>query len=108
MMKMAVCIQERQNNDVIASGDEEAVIEFEGGCYFAPEDVNMAYLRLSDRTYTCPYKGVCHWIDLELPSGLRAQNVGWVYRQPKPGYEFLKDRIGFYARNTSSTRVSRV
>ncbi|NWG16491.1 MAG: DUF427 domain-containing protein [Chloroflexi bacterium] len=105
---MAVCIQERQNSSVIASGDESAVLEFEGAWYFMPEDVNMDYLRFSDRTYTCPYKGVCYWIDLELPSGQRAKNVGWVYRQPKAGYEFIKDRIGFYGRDTAGLQVSRV
>lgn len=88
----------------IASGDETQVRLFEGNLYFAPEAVNMDHLKVTERTYTCPYKGVCYWIDLETDAGW-AQNVGWVYREPKAGYEFIKDQIAFYNRETSGTRV---
>ena len=100
---MQFTIKERASHQVIASGNEnETVRPFEGNWYFAPEMVNMEHLKVTERTYACPYKGVCNWIDLETVNG-RAQNVGWIYRQPKPGYEFIKDQIGFYARNTSGT-----
>ena len=96
-------IKARSTQDVIASGNEgDTVRPFEGNWYFAPENVDMAHLRVTERTYTCPYKGVCYWIDLETPTGT-AQNIGWVYREPKAGYEFIKDQVGFYARDTSGT-----
>jgi len=47
------------------------------------------------RTYTCPYKGTCYWIDLVAPSGDVFRDVGWVYTQPRPGYEYIQDKIGF-------------
>lgn len=100
---MPLTIKARTTGEVIASGNEKVnVVPFEGNWYFAPEAVDMKYLRVTERTYTCPYKGMCFWIDLEMPSG-RAQNVAWVYNNPKPGYEFIKDQIAFYARNTSGT-----
>ncbi|MBI5666817.1 MAG: DUF427 domain-containing protein [Chloroflexi bacterium] len=105
---MSLIIKERVSGMVIAAGSEDdSARVFEGNWYFAPEAVNMAHLKISDRTYTCPYKGTCFWIDLEPPSGVRTQNVGWVYRQPKPGYEFIKDQIGFYARSTPGTVAER-
>jgi uncharacterized protein (DUF427 family) len=102
---MPLTIKARTTGAVIATGKaEETVIPFEGNWYFAPENVNMQHLKVTQRTYTCPYKGVCFWIDLATPNGY-AQNIAWVYNNPKPGYEFIKDQIGFYARNTSGTMV---
>jgi uncharacterized protein (DUF427 family) len=105
---MSLIVKERFTGEIIASGVEnETVRVFEGNWYFKPEVVNMDHLRVTERIYTCPYKGVCYWIDLETPSGERTQNIGWVYRQPKPGYEFIKDQIGLYARSTQGTLAER-
>lgn len=105
---MQLIVKERVSSEVIAAGAEnENVRVFEGNWYFKPDVVDMTHLRLTERTYTCPYKGICYWIDVESPDGTRAQNVAWVYNQPKPGYEFIKDQIGFYARNTYGTFVDK-
>lgn len=89
--------------EIIAAGaQDEAVVILEGNWYFAADGVDMRYLRVTERTYKCPYKGVCYWIDLDAP-GIAAQNVGWVYRNPKRGFEAIKDRIGLYSRNTAGT-----
>jgi len=96
-------VRERANKQVVASGVEnDTVQEFEGNWYFNPEAVDMAHLHITERVYTCPYKGRCYWIDLESPDG-RAQNVAWTYFDVKPGYEFIKGKIAFYARNTAGT-----
>jgi uncharacterized protein (DUF427 family) len=99
---MRYIIQERASGGVIASGTEEQVQEFEGHWYFAPDAVDMSHLRVTERTYTCPYKGVCQWVDLESPHG-RARNIGWVYLNPKPGYEFIRGQFGFYEHDTAGT-----
>ncbi|MBL8161802.1 MAG: DUF427 domain-containing protein [Anaerolineae bacterium] len=105
---MALIIKERLSGEVIASGTENNDVRvFEGNWYFAPEAVKMQHLTITERTYTCPYKGVCFWIDVTTADGTRSQNVGWVYRNPKPGYEFIKDQIAFYARDTNGTRAAR-
>lgn len=101
---MVLMIKTRVEDLPVAQAEEnDGVQVFEGNWYFAPDKVNMEHLRITERTYTCPYKGVCFWIDLELPGGETARNVAWVYRNPKPGYEFIQDRIGFYARATGGT-----
>ena len=45
------------------------VIGYEGNLYFQPEAVNQAALRVTDRTYTCPYKGTCNWVDYQGADG---------------------------------------
>lgn len=98
-------VKNKKSGSVIASGVEnETARAFEGNWYFKPDAVSMEHLKVTERTYTCPYKGVCYWIDLEAPDH-RAQNVAWVYRNPKPGYEFIKDEIAFYSRDTAGTKV---
>lgn len=94
------------HRSLIAEGSEPAVLEFEGNWYFDPSNVRMDGLVVTDRTYVCPYKGVCYWVDLQRDE-VQARNIGWVYRDPKPGYENIRDRFGFYARETSGTLATR-
>jgi uncharacterized protein (DUF427 family) len=103
---MKYTVKTRNAGERIAEGDTDAktVREFEGNLYFTPEAVDMTHLKVTERIYTCPYKGVCYWIDLDNGTD-KANNVGWVYRQPKAGYEFIKDQIGLYARDTAGTQL---
>jgi uncharacterized protein (DUF427 family) len=106
---MNVIIKETGSNAVIAQGEENAQVRaFEGNWYFQPETVDMSKLEITARTYTCPYKGTCYWIDLKTSTGNVYPNIGWVYQSPKAGYEFIKDQIGFYARPTNGTVVEKV
>jgi uncharacterized protein (DUF427 family) len=104
---MKLTVRERASSRVIASAQPDTetndVFKFEGNWYFDARSVDFTNLKVTERTYTCPYKGMCYWIDLETPEGINAQNIGWVYRQPKPGYENITDKIAFYARDTSGT-----
>lgn len=105
---MQYAIKERASEALIAQGNEQETVRlFEGNLYFSPDVVNMDHLKVTERTYTCPYKGVCYWIDLVAP-GAQATNIAWVYRNPKAGYEFIKDEIAFYNRDTAGTRVEQV
>ena len=98
---MTLAIKKKSDGAIIAQGSEQqkTAHEFEGNWYFAPDAVDMQYLTVTNRTYTCPYKGTCYWLDMQTPEG-RVVNAAWVYDNPKPGYEFIKDQIGFYVRNT--------
>ncbi len=109
MVKEAqLIVKERTASAIIAAAAENSGARvFEGNWYFKPENVNMDYLKVTERTYVCPYKGICFWIDAVSPEGQVSRNVGWVYRNPKPGYEFIKDEIGFYARNSAGILVEK-
>lgn len=100
---MSLIVKDKFRNQVIANGSNTDTVRlFEGNWYYKPEAVDMTHLVVTERTYNCPYKGICYWIDLQTPDGV-VQNIAWVYRDLKPGYEFIKDEIGFYARETSGT-----
>jgi len=105
---MSITIREKDSGTTLAEAEVgPSLAKYEGHWYFDPAAVRSDLLRVTERTYTCPYKGICYWIDIETPDGQRAQNIAWVYRQPKPGYEFITDQIGFYARATQGTLAER-
>ena len=90
------------NNNLAVGTKDEQVILFEGAWYFNPDVVDMTHLVVTDRTYVCPYKGTCYWIDLQL-TNKNAKNVAFTYFDVKPGYEFIQNKIGFYAGKREAT-----
>jgi len=103
MSKDTVTIKNRFTGEVLASAEKtNGVSLFEGAWYFTPDKVNMTHLIVTERTYTCPYKGVCYWIDLKTPEQ-QAKDVAFVYFKTNPGYEFVKNQIGFYAGTRGAT-----
>ena len=96
---MTRTIREKASGTTLAAADDGAVLEFEGNLYFGPDDVNQGALVVTEATYTCPYKGTCNWVDvLDGP-----RQVAWVYPDPKPGYEQIKGRYGFYRGSRGAT-----
>ena len=103
---MSVIIRDKESETVLAEGQEmgKDVVNYEGNLYFDPAVVVKGVLQLTERTYTCPHKGTCHWVDYHGPDGKTVQDVAWVYDNPKPGHETIKDRFGFYAGDRGPTR----
>jgi len=103
MSKKKVTIKNKKSGQILAStSDPNKVQKFEGNLYFDPNVVNKDVLKITTKTYTCSYKGTCNWVDLDTPD-YKAANVAWVYESPKPGYENIKGKYGFYAGNREST-----
>lgn len=101
--KRTITIWDSQRHKQLARGlEEEQVQLFEGAWYFDETAVDMTHLTVTDRTYVCPYKGTCYWIDLDAPTH-KAQNVAFVYFDVNSDYEFIKDKIGFYAGKREAT-----
>lgn len=96
---MVYTIRNRETGDVLAAGAAPEVVELEGNLYFPPDLVNGDALVVTDATYTCPYKGTCNWVDIR---GGEAR-VGWVYPDPKPGFEQIRGAFGFYRGRRSGT-----
>ena len=102
-MRIVIC--DKQSGTRLAEGEAGPdVLEYEGNLYFDPSVVNQPVLRVTERTYTCPYKGTCHWVDHVPADGPAAPNVAWVYADPKPGHEAIRGRYGFYAGSRGPTR----
>lgn len=101
---MATTIRERESGSVLAGGEPGAgVIEYEGNLYFDPAAVDQAALRVTARTYSCPAKGTCHWVDHVAADGRVVADVAWVYAEPRPGHVAIRGRYGFYAGARGST-----
>ncbi|MBL8131372.1 MAG: DUF427 domain-containing protein [Anaerolineae bacterium] len=98
-----VMIKNRVDGNIIAQGVlGQDVHEIEAGWYFPPEAVDSTHLLVTERTYSCPYKGVCYWVDMETPD-MHVQNIAWIYYEPKRGYEKIKGYVGFSSRGSTGT-----
>ncbi len=102
---MSIVIKEAGTGTVLAHGQNEMdVVGYEGNLYFDPAAVNQSVLEVTERTYTCPHKGTCNWVDFAGPGGVRVRDVAWIYSQVKPGHEQIQGRFGFYSGGRGSTR----
>lgn len=98
-------IRENRTGEVLARGEIGAeVVKYEGNLYFVPEAVERSALVVTDRTYTCPIKGTCNWVDHLAPDGTTTRNVAWLYPTTRPGHELIAGRYGFYPGNRGATR----
>jgi uncharacterized protein (DUF427 family) len=101
---MTIAIKERASSAILASGElGSTVIKYEGNLYFDPAAVDTKTLHVTSRTYTCPFKGVCNWVDFVTADGRTVPDVAWFYPEPKPGHEVIKGRYGFYSGARKST-----
>ena len=104
MSDQTIHIKIIQTNETLAIGKRNQDVQlFEGAWYFDQDVVDMTHLVISNRTFTCPYKGICYWIDLALPNHPPIKDVGFTYFKTNDGYEFIQDKIGlFYGRREAT------
>jgi uncharacterized protein (DUF427 family) len=101
---MRVTIRERESGAKLAEADVgPSLIKYEGNWYYDVSEVQGGVLEVTARTYTCPYKGTCNWVDFIGPDGRRVSDVAWVYPKVKPGHEAIQGRYGFYAGSRGAT-----
>ena len=104
MDKRHIIIEEKQSGKPLAMAVAgEGAELFEGAWYFDKTAVDFSNLVITERTYICPYKGTCYWIDLETPE-YRAKNIGFTYFDVNPEYKFMQDKFGFYAGKREATQ----
>jgi uncharacterized protein (DUF427 family) len=78
---------------VIAESDACVVVE--GNQYFPAEAVKKEFLKPSNHTSICPWKGTANYYHIEV-NGLRNDNAAWYYSDPKPAAEEIQGRIAFW------------
>ena len=81
------------NKQVIADSQDTVVVE--GNHYFLPEDVDSRFLRSSDHTSVCPWKGTAHYYSLEV-DGQMNTNAAWYYPEPKTAASEIRGRVAFW------------
>jgi uncharacterized protein (DUF427 family) len=78
---------------VIADSNDTVVVE--GNQYFPPETVSKDFLRVSEHTSICPWKGTAHYYHVEA-DGIKNENAAWYYPEPTPAAAEIKGRIAFW------------
>ena len=81
------------NGATIAESDDTVVVE--GNHYFPPEALDRQYVRESDHTTVCPWKGTAGYFDVVV-EGETNRNAAWIYRAPKEAAAEIKDHVAFW------------
>ncbi len=68
---------------VVAEAEQEELVAIEGNWYFPPESIVEGSLTPSPTPYTCPWKGVCQYYTVVLPTG-KFPDYAWAYPEPYP------------------------
>jgi uncharacterized protein (DUF427 family) len=75
--------------------DSNATVQVEGNEYFPLEAVDKKFLKPSDHTTECPWKGTAHYYHVEV-DGMKNENAAWYYPEPKAAAKEIKDRVAFW------------
>jgi uncharacterized protein (DUF427 family) len=75
--------------------ESNATVEVEGNQYFPLESVGKNFLKPSNHTTICPWKGTAHYYHVEV-DGMKNENAAWYYPEPKAAAAEIKDRVAFW------------
>ena len=81
------------NGTVIAESDDTVVVE--GNHYFPRSALVEDYLRPSDTTTVCHWKGTASYYSLEIDGAVNPDAV-WYYPAPMDGATQITDRVAFW------------
>jgi uncharacterized protein (DUF427 family) len=81
------------NGVVIAESDN--VQEVEGNLYFPPDSINKVYLKESNTTTVCPWKGTASYYHVDV-NGEKKEDAAWYYPKPTQAASHIKDHIAFW------------
>ena len=81
------------NGQVLAQSDATRVVE--GNHYFPPAAVRREFLKPSDRTTRCPWKGEASYFTLEV-AGETNPDAAWFYPDPEPEAAEIRDHVAFW------------
>jgi len=81
------------NDEVIAESNETVVVE--GNHYFPSSSVNDAFLKPSDITTVCPWKGTANYYTLSV-AGVENTDAAWYYANPKEAAQQISGRLAFW------------
>lgn len=81
------------NGAVVAESDDTVVVE--GNHYFPADSVRREYLRPSDTTTRCGWKGRASYYHLEV-AGKTNRDAAWYYSDPLPAARHIAGRVAFW------------
>ncbi|MEM6326576.1 MAG: DUF427 domain-containing protein [Bacteroidota bacterium] len=81
------------NGTVIAQSDDTIVVE--GNHYFPASALREEYVRPSDHTTVCPWKGTASYKHVVVDGETNA-NAAWFYPEPKAAAEEIRGHVAFW------------
>lgn len=64
--------------------------------YYVPQaDIQMQYLTMTARNTFCEFKGAASYWTVQVSERVE-RDVVWMYANPSPGYEAIRDFLAFY------------
>ncbi|MGD9537977.1 MAG: DUF427 domain-containing protein [Alphaproteobacteria bacterium] len=75
--------------------ESETFETVEGNVYFPPEALKREYVKPSDHTSVCGWKGTARYYTLVV-DGEENPNAAWYYPDPKPAAANIKDHVAFW------------
>ena len=86
-------MQAKWNGQIVA--DSADIVVVEGNAYFPAESLRQDYVRPSDHTSVCSWKGTAQYYSLNV-DGAENTDAVWYYPDPKPKAENIRGRIAFW------------
>ncbi|MEV7013213.1 DUF427 domain-containing protein [Streptosporangium sp. NPDC051022] len=83
----------RWKGEVIAESDDTVIVE--GNHYFPIDSVPSRYLRPSETTTSCHWKGTANYYTLHV-GGEDNPDAVWYYADPEPEAAQIKGRVAFW------------
>jgi uncharacterized protein (DUF427 family) len=81
------------NGEVIAESDDTVIVE--GNHYFPLDSVKAAFLKHSDTTSFCPWKGTANYYTL-VAGDTENPDAAWYYENPKDAAKQIAGRVAFW------------
>ncbi len=81
------------SGQVIAESDETVIVE--GNHYFPSDSVNRKFVRESDTSTRCVWKGTANYYDVVVGDDVNA-DAAWYYPDPLRAAQRIRDRVAFW------------
>jgi uncharacterized protein (DUF427 family) len=92
--KTQISIWHEASGTLLARGPKGwGITPFEGNYYVSGKYFAGKPFRSTMIPGLCPYKGIYHWLHLELPEGQRENMLAWRYVIPNPLFPFIAFRV---------------
>lgn len=81
------------NGHTVAESDD--IVTVEGNAYFPEAALKHEFVRPSEHTSTCPWKGTARYYSLAI-DGKTNENAVWDHPEPKPAADSIRGRVAFW------------
>ena len=81
------------NGRMVAESDD--IVTVEGNAYFPADALRREFVRPSDHTSVCGWKGTARYHTLEVDGHTNPDAV-WYYPDPKPAAANIRGRVAFW------------